>query len=153
MPSVDLRALAALLLCIAASTGSADCAPLVWRGQLLPDPLGGARGDPSRGAAVAGDRNRGDCTICHLMPLPEREFHGTVGPALDSVGDRLTVPELRARIAAPRRFVPETVMPEYCTTGGRHRVDPAYAGQPILSAGEIEDLVAWLATLRAPPAP
>jgi sulfur-oxidizing protein SoxX len=154
MRSAERRAAVLGALLVLASAASADCAPLAWAADgTLPAPLGGAVGDPERGAAVALDRNRGDCTICHRLPLPGRRFHGTVGPALDDVGRRLTDAQLRARIAAPRRRVPATVMPEYCTTGDRYRVDPAYAGEPILSAGEIEDLVAWLSTLRGERAP
>lgn len=154
MRSAERRALLAGALLVLASAAGADCAPLRWAEDgTLPEPLTGARGDPDRGAAVALDRHRGDCTICHRLPLPGRRFHGTVGPALDDVGRRLTPAQLRARIAAPRRSVPATVMPEYCTTGDRYRVDPAVAGEPILSAAEIEDLVAWLATLRGETTP
>jgi sulfur-oxidizing protein SoxX len=154
MRLVDRRALVAGALLALAAPANADCAELAWAADgTLPAPLAGAVGDPERGAAVAFDRDRGDCTICHRLPLPGRRFHGTVGPALDDVGRRLTDAQLRARIAAPRRQVPATVMPEYCTTGDRYRVDPAHAGKPILTAGEIEDLVAWLSTLRGEDAP
>ena len=139
-----------LALLAATATAGADCAPLRFAGDGIPAPLLGRSGDPERGRRVALDRDRGDCTICHRLPVtdPDPRFHGNVGPSLVGVGARLSPARLRARIAAPKRLNPETIMPAYCTTGDRWRVASEQVGEPILDAGEIEDLVAWLATLR-----
>jgi sulfur-oxidizing protein SoxX len=137
-----------LLALLAPGDARADaCADFRIVGDGIPEPLAGKRGDPSRGRAVALAREQGDCTICHRLPLPARQFHGTVGPPLDRVGARLSAAQLRLRIAAPKRLNPATVMPAYCTVGGRYRVALGHVGEPILDAGQIEDLVAWLVTL------
>lgn len=141
---------AALILTLLLGAGPAmadNCAQFEIVGDRIPAPLGGLTGDARNGPPVALGRARGDCTICHRMPLPNRQFHGSVGPALDTVGARLDAGQLRLRIAAPKRLNPNSLMPAYCTTGGRHRVALGFIGKPILDAQQIEDLVAWLATL------
>lgn len=136
-----------------ADSASAHCAPLEVRGDAIPEPLLGLTGDPARGRRVAMAREGGDCTLCHRLPLPGRRFHGTVGPPLGAVGTRLTPGQLRLRIAAGRLLMPASVMPEYCRVGDRHRVAGPWQGAPVLTAQQIEDLVAWLGTLdgKAPP--
>lgn len=137
----------ALLLTVLVPARAEDCAAFEIVGDRIPEPLDGVRGDAARGPAVALAPDQGDCTICHRLPLPNRQFHGTVGPALDAIGTRLDAGQLRLRIAAPKRLNPSSVMPAYCTTGERHRVALGFVGKPILDARQIEDLVAWLATL------
>ena len=94
------------------------------------------------------DRAGGDCIICHAMPLPQRQFHGNVGPPLDGVGSRYTAGELRLRIVDPKVINPETVMPAYYKVEGLHRALDRYRGQPILTAQQVEDVVAYLLTLK-----
>lgn len=142
----------AMLLGLASVARADDCAAFEIIGDRIPQPLAGIRGDAANGPAVARAPDQGDCTICHRMPLPDRQFHGTVGPALDTVGARLDRGQLRLRVAAPKRLNPDSVMPAYCTTDGRHRVSPGFKGRPILDARQIEDLVAWLSTLVEKPA-
>jgi L-cysteine S-thiosulfotransferase len=114
----------------------------------IPEPLTDQPGDPARGHRIVLDREGGDCTICHAMPLPQRQFHGTVGPPLDGVGSRYTAAELRLRIVDPKVIIPETIMPAYYKVGGLHRVIDRYDGKPILTAQQVEDVVAYLLTLR-----
>ena len=111
-------------------------------------PLTNQPGDPERGRRMVLDREGGDCTICHAMPLPQRQFHGTIGPALDGVGKRYTAGELRLRIVEPKALNPETIMPAYYTVSGLHRVLARYGDKPILTAQQIEDVVAYLLTLQ-----
>jgi len=154
-------ALWALLIGPATGPAIADCADFAIDGDAIRSPLAGRTGDAEAGARVAADRRRGDCVICHQMPdtspstppstpgtsLPERRFHGNLGPALDAVGARLSPGQLRLRIAAGRLSMPDSIMPNYCLTQGRHGVAEAWRDRPLLSAQEIEDLVAWLAGL------
>ncbi len=112
--------------------------------QPAPDQLGG---DPARGEAVVA-RQSSTCVLCHAGPFADPHMQGDVGPDLHGVGSRLGVPELRAQLVDARRVDPETVMPSFYRTEGLERVGPAWRGKPILSAAEIEDVVAYLATLR-----
>jgi sulfur-oxidizing protein SoxX len=83
------------------------------------------------------------------MPLPQRQFHGTFGPSLDNVGSRYTAGALRLRLVDPKVLNAQTVMPAYYRVEGLYRVLAPYRGQPILTAQQIEDVVAYLLTLRA----
>lgn len=114
----------------------------------IPDPLTAQPGDPDSGRRVVLDRQGGDCIVCHAMPLPQRQFHGTLGPPLDGVGSRYTAGELRLRLVDPKVVNPHTVMPAYYKVAGLSRVLPRYQGQPILTAQQIEDVVAYLLTLK-----
>lgn len=133
--------LATLLLLIAAvGDGRA--------GDGLIAPLGDQPGDPARGQAIVLDPARGNCLICHPMPIPAAEFQGDVGPDLAGVGSRYDAGELRLRVADPKRLNPASVMPAYHRTHGLHRVLKEYRGRPILTGQEVEDVVAYLLTLK-----
>ncbi|PWC31730.1 sulfur oxidation c-type cytochrome SoxX [Azospirillum sp. TSO22-1] len=114
----------------------------------LPDSLTGTKGDPARGRAIVADRRRGLCLLCHSGPFPEERFQGTLAPDLSGAGARLSEGQLRLRIVDARRLVPDTIMPSYFKVEGLTRVAPAFQGKPVLSAAEIEDVVAFLTTLR-----
>ena len=114
----------------------------------LPAPLTDRPGDTERGRRIVLDRERGDCVVCHALPLPARRFHGTVGLPLDNIGNRYTAAELRLRLLDPKALNPRSIMPAYHTVEGLHSVLEAYRGKPILTAQEIEDVVAYLLTLR-----
>jgi sulfur-oxidizing protein SoxX len=113
----------------------------------IPEPLTAQPGDPERGRRMVLDRDGGDCTICHAMPLPQREFHGTIGPPLDGIGRRATPGALRLRLVAPKAFNAETIMPAYYKVAGLHRVLDRYRARPILTAQQLEDVIAYLLTL------
>ena len=110
-------------------------------------PLTDMPGDPLNGKQVVMDRQLGDCIVCHAMPLPKRQFHGTLGPPLDTVGSRYTAALLRLRIVNPKALNPGSIMPSYHRVEGLHRVQSALQNQPVLSAQEVEDVVAYLLTL------
>jgi sulfur-oxidizing protein SoxX len=110
--------------------------------------LTGQPGDPARGRAIVVTRQRGLCLLCHAGPFPEERFQGDLAPSLAGVGTRLTEGQLRLRLVDGRRLNPETIMPSYYRTEGLVRVGPAWQGRTVLSAGEIEDVVAFLLTLR-----
>jgi sulfur-oxidizing protein SoxX len=107
-----------------------------------------AAGDPARGRALVVARESANCVLCHAVPDPAVKFAGDVGPSLAGVGSRLSEAQLRLRIADNLRVNPATVMPSYYKVDGLDRVASAYAGKPVLSAQEVEDVVAWLATLK-----
>jgi L-cysteine S-thiosulfotransferase len=113
----------------------------------IPEPLTVQPGDPERGRRVVLDRDGGDCPVCHAMPLPERQFHGTVGPPLDGIGSRSSAGVLRLRLVDPKAINPETIMPAYYKVEGLHRVLERYRERPILTAQQIEDVIAYLLTL------
>lgn len=114
----------------------------------IPEPLTGARGDPARGRAIVTDRQVGLCLLCHSGPFPEERFQGDLATNLAGVGSRLSEAQLRQRIVDPARINPATIMPAYHRTEGLTRVAAAFRGRPILTAEQIEDVVAFLTTLR-----
>ena len=117
-------------------------------GDAIPDSLTGAKGDAARGRAIIANRQVGLCLLCHSGPFPEERFQGTIGPDLNGVASRLSEGQIRLRIVDPARTNPDSVMPAYFRTEGLNRVAPSVRGKPILSAGQIEDVVAFLMTLK-----
>jgi sulfur-oxidizing protein SoxX len=117
-------------------------------GDAIPSPLTGAPGDPARGRAIVADRQRGLCLLCHAGPFPEERFQGNLGPDLAGAESRWSEGQLRLRLVDGRRLNPDTIMPSYYRLDGLARVGPAWRGRPVLTAEEVEDVVAFLATLR-----
>ena len=113
----------------------------------IPASLTGAKGDPARGRAIVANRQVGLCLLCHTGPFPEERFQGDLAPDLRSAA-RLTEAEIRLRLVDPARVNPQTIMPAYYRTEGLANVAPAYRGKTVLSAGQIEDVVAYLVTLK-----
>ena len=105
-------------------------------------------GDPARGRVLVLNRQVGLCTLCHSGPFPEERFQGDLAPDLKGVGSRYTEEELRLRMVDPAKVNPATIMPSYQRTEGLERVAPAHRGKPLLTAEQIEDIVAFLATLK-----
>jgi sulfur-oxidizing protein SoxX len=95
-----------------------------------------------------GNRQVGLCLLCHSGPFPEERFQGDLAPDLRGSGRRWTEGELRMRLVNPEKFNPGTIMPSYRRTESLARVAPAFRGKPILTPQQIEDVVAYLATLK-----
>ena len=114
----------------------------------IPESLTGAKGDPERGRAIVVNRQVGLCLLCHSGPYPEEKFQGTLAPDLKGTGARWSEGQLRLRIVDARRLNADTIMPAYYRVDGLTRVAPAFQGKPVLTAEQIEDVVAHLATLR-----
>lgn len=96
-------------------------------------------------------RQKSLCVLCHSGPFADPHLQGTIAPSLAGVGVRLTAGQLRLRIVDMKRLNPQSIMPTYYGTlpnGRDARVAAAWRGKPILTAEEIEDLVAYLQTLR-----
>ena len=134
-----MRVLAAALAFLT-STAVADDA--------IPSSLTGTAGDASRGRAIVLDRHVGLCLLCHSGPFPEEQFQGNLAPSLAGVGARLSAGQIRLRIVDSSRVNPDTIMPAYFRTENLARVAPAYRGKTVLNAQQIEDIVAFLVTLK-----
>jgi L-cysteine S-thiosulfotransferase len=111
-------------------------------------PLTGTPGDPARGRAIVTDRQLGLCLLCHSGPFPDQRFQGNLAPNLAGAGRRWTEGQLRLRIVDASRINPSTIMPAYYRVEGLERVAAAFRGRPILTAEQIEDVVAFLRTLQ-----
>jgi sulfur-oxidizing protein SoxX len=112
-------------------------------------PLTDVLGDPQKGRAVMISTDKGNCIACHrVAALSSEPSHGDLGPTLNGVGARYTEAQLRQLVIDPKPFFKNTIMPAYHVKEGLNRVPAAYAGQPILTAAEVEDVVAFLKTLR-----
>lgn len=117
-------------------------------GDALPRPLSAAPGDPGRGRAIVANRSVGLCLLCHSGPIAEERFQGDLAPSLAGAGARWSVGQLRLRIVDGARLNPDTIMPPYYRTSGLQRVAKPFEGKTILTAEQIEDVVAYLATLK-----
>jgi len=118
-----------------------------FAGDSIPASLTGAKGDPARGRALIVNRQVGLCLLCHSGPFPEERFQGELAPDLRNAA-RLTEGQIRLTIVDPGRVNPATLMPAYYRADGLTRVAPAYRGKTVLTAEQIEDIVAYLVTLR-----
>jgi sulfur-oxidizing protein SoxX len=114
----------------------------------VPEALAGAPGDAARGRALVLARGAANCTLCHAISDAANRFAGDLGPPLDGVGRKLSVSQLRLRVADNLRLNASTIMPSYYRIDGLDRVATEYRGKPILTGQEIEDVVAYLATLK-----
>lgn len=141
-----LPAAAALMLALAGAQAAAPSYTVVGDG--IPAPLAGLAGDAARGRAIAANRQVGLCLLCHTAPIPEERFQGDLAPGLAGAGERWSAAQLRLRMVDASRLNPDTIMPAYYRTDGLQRVAPAQQGKTILDAQQIEDVIAWLQTLR-----
>jgi sulfur-oxidizing protein SoxX len=122
--------------------------PFTIVGDAVPDSLTGAKGDAARGRAIVADRQVGLCLLCHSGPFPQERFQGNLAPDLGGAGSRWSEGQLRLRIIDASRLNPDTIMPPYYRTDGLADVAASFRGRPILSAEQIEDVVAFLVTVR-----
>jgi len=132
---------------IPAETETAALPAYVVTGDAIPVPLVPTAGDPARGRVVMAGRDA-NCLLCHAVPESGERFMGNVAPPLSGVGARLSAAQLRLRVVDQSRLNRDTVMPSYYRVGGLTRVAEAYRGKPILTAQQVEDVVAYLQTLR-----
>ena len=116
-------------------------------GDAIPVSLTGSSGDPTRGRTIVVNRES-TCLLCHSGPFPEEKFQGNLGPDLAGTGSRWSEGQLRLRVVDAAVLNPVTIMPPFHRVEGLTQVDRAWRGKPILSAEQIEDVVAFLTTLR-----
>jgi sulfur-oxidizing protein SoxX len=140
-------------ICLAAAftlpcmAGAQTLRPYDVIGDAIPASLTGIPGDATRGRALVLERSS-TCILCHSGPFPEARFQGDLAPDLAGAGGRWSEGQLRLRLVDASSLNPATIMPSYYRLDGLARVGPAWRGKPILSAEQIEDMVAYLVTLR-----
>jgi sulfur-oxidizing protein SoxX len=143
--------IAALLAAPPAAAAPDGLRPFTVVGDAIPASLTGAPGDASRGEKIVTNRTVGLCLLCHSGPYPQERFQGTMAPDLTGAGSRWSEGQLRLRMVDASRINPDTIMPPYYRVDGLSRVSPGFRGKTILSAAQIEDVVAYLETLRDRP--
>jgi len=147
-------AIAALTLCAGAQAASVMIGDpglvsyVIVDDMSIPKSLTGKAGDAEKGRALAINRKKGNCLACHAMPIPEQQFHGETGPTLYGVGNRLSEGELRLQLVNSKVTNEDTLMPSFYRTFGFNRPLKKFAGKSILTAQEVEDIVAYLKTLK-----
>ena len=117
-------------------------------GDAMVQPLTGVPGDATRGRAIVANRQVGLCLLCHSGPIAEERFQGTLAPDLAGTGRRWSAAQLRLRVADAQALQPDSIMPPYFRTTGLNRVAAAYRDKTLLSAQQVEDVVAYLVSLR-----
>jgi L-cysteine S-thiosulfotransferase len=142
------RATAACCCACAITASAADPVPFVIAGDAIDAPLGGLIGDAARGRAIVANRQVGLCILCHQAPLPEVAFQGDLATNLAGVGARWSPAQLRLRMVDARKLNPQSIMPSYYRVDDLNRVSAPFRAKTILSAQQIEDVVAYLVTLR-----
>jgi sulfur-oxidizing protein SoxX len=139
--------LAVAALALPGTAAAQALQPYVVTGDAIAASLTGAAGDAPRGRALVLNRTS-TCILCHNGPFPEEKFQGDLAPSLAGAGSRWSAGQLRLRIVDGSRLNPATIMPSYYRIDGLERVGAAWRGKPILSAEQIEDIVAYLVTLQ-----
>ena len=138
---------ATALLAVAACAAQAQSPPQIV-GDAIPAPLTDTPGDAARGREIVASRQAGLCLLCHSGPFPEDRFQGNLAPDLSGAGARWSAGQLRLRIVDARRINPETIMPPYHRSSGLERVAPSLRERNMLTAQQVEDVVAYLLTLK-----
>jgi sulfur-oxidizing protein SoxX len=142
-----LVAATVLLLALAACSAPGLLTPYQITGGGIGTPLSQTAPDAARGRAILISRES-NCILCHAAPETGERFYGNVGPPLSGVGARLTAAQMRARIVDPLFFNKESIMPAYYRVDGLNRVAETNRGKPVLTAEQIEDVIAYLLTLK-----
>ncbi len=137
------------LILLASGTVGAETVDLpAAQGDRIQQALTLQLGDAQRGRALVANRQISMCLLCHPAPIPDERFQGNLAPDLAGSGTRWTPGQLRLRLVDARKLNPESIMPPYFDTTGLTRVASAWQGKPILTAQQLEDVVAYLHTLR-----
>jgi len=133
--------------CEASAIAFSFLAGNAFAGDSIPASLTGAKGDAARGRTIVANRQVGLCLLCHSGPFSEERFQGDLAPDLRNSA-RLTEGQIRQRIVDPTKVNPQSIMPAYYKSEGLTRVAPAYRGKTVLTPEQIEDVVAYLITLK-----
>jgi sulfur-oxidizing protein SoxX len=115
----------------------------------IEQPLCGLRGNPQRGQTIVTDSHKGNCLACHQLPVEGIEAYGTIGPPLAGVGSRMTESQIRTRIVDTRNINPMSIMPGFYRDPRLiNRPGTQYRGKTFLTAQQVEDVIAYLVTLK-----
>jgi sulfur-oxidizing protein SoxX len=115
----------------------------------IEEPLCGLVGDALRGKQIVSDSHRGNCLACHQLPIPGIEAYGTIGPPLQGIASRLTESQIRVRIVDTRNINPMSIMPGFYRDPRLiNRPGKPYRGKTFLTAQQVEDVIAYLVTLK-----
>ena len=125
-------------------------AQIIWDGDAIPSSLSGQPGDPIKGRTIVTSRQTGLCILCHAGPFSEERFQGNLAPDLKLSVANLSAAQLRARLVDPSKTNTNTIMPAYFRIDHLQRVAPPFVGKTVLSAQEIEDVIAYLLTIKTP---
>jgi L-cysteine S-thiosulfotransferase len=146
---------AALSLVIGLSADAATKKPApklvkykVVDGTSIPKSLTGKAGDAKKGRKLAIHRKKGNCLACHKLPIPEQQFHGNIGPDLAGVAGRYSEGEMRLRLVDPKVVNDDTIMPSFYRNTGYTAVLKKFKGKTVISAQDVEDILAYLKTLK-----
>lgn len=145
---ISVVALAAAASAILPAPARAELVHYQIVGDAIAQSLTGAKGDPARGRAIVANHNTGLCLLCHSGPFPDDKFQGNLAPDLAGAGTRWSEGQLRLRIVDGSKLNPNTIMPPFYRIDRLVRVPPEYRDKPVLTAMEVEDVVAYLMTLK-----
>lgn len=156
MKHLGYAAVATFAMATALSAAEINPAKVAYEDGAVASSLTGKPGDPANGRMIVGSKSFGNCIACHeVTDLKDEPFHGEIGPMLDGAGDRWTEAELRGIVANAKIMFEDTMMPAFYKADGFIRPGNAYTGEaaddtfgPILTAQQIEDVVAYLITLK-----
>ncbi len=141
--------LAALALATGAHAAETSPADVMFDEGSVATSLTGVDGDAANGRIVFANRKKGNCLACHEnAEMPEQQFHGQIGPPLDGVADTYSVAELRGLLANSKNTFEGTIMPAFYRVDGFNRNLEKFDGKTILTAQELEDVLAYLQTLK-----
>ena len=127
---------------------AAAASAVQWVGDGIPTPLTATAGDAARGRALVINRQQGLCLLCHRGPFPEEPSPGNLATDLSGAGARWSEAQLRGRVVDARHLDAASLMPAFHATDNRQRVGASWRGKPIFDAQQVEDVVAFLRTLR-----
>ena len=143
-----LTLLAAAAVAIIAPNARAELVPYKIVGDAIPRSLTSAKGDAGRGRDIVANHNLGLCLLCHTGPFPQDKFQGSMAPDLNGAGARWSEGQLRLRIVDASKLNAQTIMPPFYRVDGLTRVPAAFRDKPVLTAMEVEDVVAYMMTLK-----
>jgi len=142
------RVLGLLAMLVSVDATAQTLVPFKIENGAIAQSLTGVKGDPVKGRAIVLERQKGLCLLCHSGPFPEERFQGDLAPSLAGTGSRLSEGEIRLRMVDSTKVNEKTIMPPYYRSEGLERVAANYKAKTLLNAQEIEDVIAFLVSLK-----
>ena len=142
------RVLGLLAMLVSVDATAQTLVPYKIENGTIAQSLTGVKGDPAKGRAIVVERQKGLCLLCHSGPFPEERFQGDLAPSLAGTGSRMSEGEIRLRMVDSTKVNEKTIMPPYYRSEGLERVAANYKAKTLLNAQEIEDVIAFLVSLK-----